>query len=137
MALIPADVGVPATAELVRRLEAAASSATREALAEEIEAALRRAAEPGRAAEPAGHPRRRRQRHGQDDDDRQARTPAVRARPPVLVGAADTFRAAADEQLEIWAERAGADFVGGSSGADPAAVAFDAVEAGARAAATS
>ena len=48
----------------------------------------------------------------------------------VLVGAADTFRAAAEEQLEIWAERAGAEFVGGSRGADPAAVAFDAVEAG-------
>ena len=48
----------------------------------------------------------------------------------VLLGAADTFRAAAEEQLEIWAERAGADFVGGSRGADPAAVAFDAVEAG-------
>ena len=48
----------------------------------------------------------------------------------VLLGAADTFRAAAEEQLEIWADRAGADFVGGSSGADPGAVAFDAVEAG-------
>jgi len=47
----------------------------------------------------------------------------------VLVGAADTFRAAAEEQLEIWAERAGADFVGASRGADAAAVAFDAVEA--------
>jgi fused signal recognition particle receptor len=48
----------------------------------------------------------------------------------VLVGAADTFRAAAEEQLEIWAERSGADFVGGAKNADPAAVAFDAVEAG-------
>src|SRR5207249_7520774 len=48
----------------------------------------------------------------------------------VLVGAADTFRAAAEEQLEIWSERAGADFVGSPRGADPAAVAFDAVEAG-------
>src|SRR5207342_2442368 len=48
----------------------------------------------------------------------------------VLVGAADTFRAAAEEQLEIWAERAGADFVGAPRGADPAAVAYDAVEAG-------
>jgi fused signal recognition particle receptor len=48
----------------------------------------------------------------------------------VLVGAADTFRAAADEQHEIWAERAGEEFVGGSRGADPAAVAYDAVEAG-------
>ncbi len=47
----------------------------------------------------------------------------------MLVGAADTFRAAAEEQLEIWADRAGADFVGSRRGADPAAVAFDAVEA--------
>ncbi|HEY2542508.1 MAG TPA: signal recognition particle-docking protein FtsY, partial [Gaiellaceae bacterium] len=47
----------------------------------------------------------------------------------VLVAAADTFRAAAEEQLEIWAQRAGADFVGSERGADPAAVAFDAIEA--------
>src|SRR5215207_5745207 len=47
----------------------------------------------------------------------------------VLLGAADTFRAAAEEQLEIWAERAGADFVGAARGADPASVAYDAVEA--------
>jgi fused signal recognition particle receptor len=45
----------------------------------------------------------------------------------VVLAAADTFRAAADEQLEIWAERAGADFVGAQRGADPAAVAFDAI----------
>ncbi len=48
----------------------------------------------------------------------------------VLVGAADTYRAAADEQLEIWAERAGADFVGSTRGGDPAAVAFDSIAAG-------
>src|SRR5205823_11339256 len=47
----------------------------------------------------------------------------------VVVAAADTYRAAAEEQLEIWAERAGADFVGSERGADPAAVAYDAVEA--------
>ena len=47
----------------------------------------------------------------------------------VIVAAADTFRAAADEQLEIWAKRADADFVGARRGADPAAVAFDAIEA--------
>ena len=46
-----------------------------------------------------------------------------------VIGAADTFRAAAGEQLETWADRAGADFVGSQSGADPAAVAFDAVAA--------
>jgi fused signal recognition particle receptor len=47
----------------------------------------------------------------------------------VLIAAADTFRAAADEQLEVWAQRAGADFVGSTKGADPAAVAFDGVAA--------
>ena len=45
----------------------------------------------------------------------------------VTLAAADTFRAAAIEQLEIWAERAGAHIVKHRSGADPAAVAFDAV----------
>jgi fused signal recognition particle receptor len=43
----------------------------------------------------------------------------------VLIGAADTFRAAANEQLEIWAERAGVGIVQQNQGADPAAVAFD------------
>ncbi len=43
----------------------------------------------------------------------------------VVLGAADTFRAAAIEQLEIWAERAGADMVKHTQGADPAAVVFD------------
>lgn len=47
----------------------------------------------------------------------------------VLLGAADTFRAAAIEQLEIWAERAGVDIVKHSQNADPAAVVFDAVSA--------
>src|SRR6202008_5135698 len=47
----------------------------------------------------------------------------------VLVAAADTFRAAAEEQLEIWAKRAGADFVGAEGGGDPAAVAYDAIGA--------
>jgi fused signal recognition particle receptor len=43
----------------------------------------------------------------------------------VLIGAADTFRAAANEQLEIWAERAGVPVIQQKQGADPAAVAFD------------
>ena len=46
----------------------------------------------------------------------------------VVVGAADTFRAAAVEQLTIWAERTGADIVKQPMGADPAAVAFDTVK---------
>lgn len=47
----------------------------------------------------------------------------------VIVGAADTFRAAAVEQLTIWAERAGVDIVKQSMGSDPASVAFDTVKA--------
>ncbi len=47
----------------------------------------------------------------------------------VLLGAADTFRAAAAEQLTSWAERIGADIVVGQPGADPASVAFDAYQA--------
>jgi fused signal recognition particle receptor len=129
-ALIAADVGVPATAELVRRLEArGVAGDLSEPLIEE-------------AAEVLGEPG----------------TLSVQERPSVvlvvgvngtgktttigklahhlrahgrsvLVGAADTFRAAAEEQLEIWADRAGADFVGSERGGDPAAVAYDAVEA--------
>src|SRR5574344_383984 len=47
----------------------------------------------------------------------------------VLLAAADTFRAAAIEQLEVWAKRSGAEFVRHEEGSDPAAVAFDACEA--------
>jgi len=131
-ALIRADVGVPATAELVRRLEARGGlTDLSEALADEV--ALLFGEPPTLASAPEaptvvlvvgvngtgktttiGKLARKLSEHGRS----------------VLVGAADTFRAAAEEQLEIWAERAGADFVGGSRGADPAAVAFDAVEAG-------
>ena len=47
----------------------------------------------------------------------------------VLLAAADTYRAGAVEQLGVWAERAGAEFVGGRDGGDPAAVAYDAIDA--------
>ncbi|MFO0873127.1 MAG: signal recognition particle-docking protein FtsY [Phycisphaerales bacterium] len=47
----------------------------------------------------------------------------------VLLAAADTFRAGAVAQLEVWAQRLGIDLVKGSQGADPAAVVFDAAEA--------
>ena len=46
----------------------------------------------------------------------------------VVLGGADTFRAAGIEQLEIWAQRSGATFVTRSAGADPGSVAFDAIE---------
>ena len=131
-ALIRADVGVPATAELVQRLEArGVAGDLGDALAEEVATLFGDPPTLVRAPEQPtvvlvvgvngtgktttiGKLARKLSEHGRS----------------VLVGAADTFRAAAEEQLEIWAERAGADFVGGSRGADPAAVAFDAVEAG-------
>src|SRR6187397_1841395 len=131
VALIRADVGVPATAELLRRLEARGELGDLgEALAEEVEALFGDPPVLGHAVEgptvvlvvvngtgkttTIGKLARKLSEHGRS----------------VLVGAADTFRAAAAEQLVIWAERAGAEFVGGSRGADPAAVAFDALEAG-------
>ena len=47
----------------------------------------------------------------------------------VVVAAGDTFRAGAIDQLRVWAERSGAEFVGAKAGSDPAAVAFDAIDA--------
>jgi fused signal recognition particle receptor len=54
---------------------------------------------------------------------------ATRNGKKVLIAAADTFRAAAVEQLSVWAERAGADIVKHKAQADPAAVAYDSMEA--------
>ena len=129
-ALIAADVGVPTTAELVRRLEARPElGELSEALAEEAAALL---GEPGRLGldgKPSvilvvgvngtgktttiGKLASRLREHGH----------------AVILAAADTFRAAAEEQLEIWADRSGADFVGSTRGGDPAAVAYDAIDA--------
>jgi fused signal recognition particle receptor len=131
-ALLRGDVGVPATAELVRRLEARGELGdVAETLAEEVESLFGEQPILARAASgptvilvvgvngtgkttTVGKLAKKLAEHGRS----------------VLVGAADTFRAAAEEQLEIWAERAGAEFVGGARGSDPAAVAFDALEAG-------
>lgn len=130
--LIRGDVGVPATAELVRRLEARPELDSLEtALAEEVEAmfgpppTIARAATAPTVILIVGV-------NGTGKTTTVGKLAQVQSRHgrSVLVGAADTFRAAAEEQLEIWAERAGADFVGGARGSDPAAVAFDAVEAG-------
>ena len=46
----------------------------------------------------------------------------------VMVAAGDTFRAGAIDQLKVWADRTGAEFIGATAGADPAAVAFDAID---------
>ena len=130
-ALIRSDVGVPATAELVRRLEERGELGRLEdALADEVATLFGGPPRLELGGRPSvilvvgvngtgktttiGKLAQKLREHGRS----------------VLVGAADTFRAAAEEQLEIWARRAEADFVGSPRGADPAAVAFDAVEAG-------
>jgi fused signal recognition particle receptor len=129
-ALIQADVGVPATAELVRRLEARGElGELGEALAEEVSQLFGEPPTLTVDGSPTvilvvgvngtgktttiGKLASRLSEHGHS----------------VVVAAADTFRAAAEEQLEIWAQRAGADFVGSERGGDPAAVAYDAIEA--------
>src|SRR5438874_1444258 len=130
-ALIYADVGVRATAELIRRLEARQELGDlTTALAEEVSELFGEPPMLDVRHEPAvilvvgvngtgktttiGKLAQKLREHGRE----------------VTVGAADTFRAAAEEQLEIWARRAGARFVGGERGGDPAAVAYDAVGAG-------
>jgi fused signal recognition particle receptor len=131
-ALIAADVGVPATAELVQRLEARDDvGELGEALVEEAAALLERDGATRLSVDGAptvilvvgvngtgktttiGKLANKLREHGHS----------------VVLAAADTFRAAADEQLEIWAERAQADIVGSQKGGDPAAVAFDAIDA--------
>jgi fused signal recognition particle receptor len=129
-ALIAADVGVPATAELVQRLEARADLGDLgEALAQEIAALL---GEPGRLE--LGERPSIVLVVGVNGTGKTTTIGKLAAKlgehgRTVLVAAADTFRAAAEEQLEIWAQRAGADFVGSVRGGDPAAVAYDAIEA--------
>ena len=128
-ALIAADVGVPSTAELVRRLEARGEVGDLgEALVDEATTLL---GEPGKL-DLDGSPS---VIHVVGDNGTGKTTTigklAERLREhgrSVVLGAADTFRAAAEEQLEIWAGRAQADFVGGERGGDPAAVAYDAIQ---------
>jgi fused signal recognition particle receptor len=125
-ALLQADVGVAATAELVRRLEQRGDIG---ALPDEV-------------AQLFGEPPTLDLWHepgvvlvvGVNGTGKTTTIGKLAAKlsdhgRSVVVAAADTFRAAAEEQLEIWAERAGADFVGSERGADPAAVAYDAIEA--------
>ena len=138
--LIAADVGVPATVEIVQALEAEAA-AGRLNTSDELRDELQRI-----VAERLSEPLERRALDLRTDPavilvvgvNGTGKTTTIgklayqlhEAGASVVIGAADTFRAAAAEQLETWAERAQADFVGSASGSDPAAVAFDAVSAG-------
>jgi fused signal recognition particle receptor len=139
--LIEADFGVPATLDLTEFLEASVRQGKlttdedlRLALTARLTDMLTGPGDAGAIARPAAGPSivlvigvngvgkttsvaklgRRLQRDGKR----------------VLLAAADTYRAGAIAQLQVWAERLGVPCVSGASGGDPAAVAFDAVEAG-------
>jgi len=134
--LITADIGVQTTMDIVERLRKKAPRISgpedlKEILKDEIRALLNIAAETSR--EPAVKP------HvimvigvngvGKTTTIGKLAAKANAAGQKVLIAAADTFRAAAIEQLTIWAQRADADIVKHKENSDPAAVAYDSVEA--------
>ena len=67
---------------------------------------------------------------GEDDNDRQARATREKSagQRSVVLAAGDTFRAAAGEQLSLWAERSAVEIVQGADGADPSSVIYDAIQ---------
>lgn len=137
--LLAADFGVPATLRLVGRVEDAArrgkvrgSEGLRDALREEIRAILAPGGESTLSA--ADAPPTVYLIVGVNGVGKTTSVAKLahhlrREGRSVMVAAADTFRAGAVEQLAMWAERVGADFIRGQQGGDPAAVAFDAIEA--------
>jgi fused signal recognition particle receptor len=129
-ALIAADVGVPTTAELVQRLEARGDVPDlAEALVEEIASLLGESARLELGGSPSVVLVVGVNGTGKTTTIGKLAQRLRERDRSVILAAADTFRAAAEEQLEIWAERAKADFVGSERGGDPAAVAYDAIEA--------
>jgi len=131
--LITADVGVQTATELIERISAArASDATdlKRALRAEILSILTRQAPTAAAAPAVPHVIMVVGVNGVGKTTTIGKLAArySAAGQTVLIAAADTFRAAAVDQLAIWAERAGAGLVRHKDGTDPAAVAFDAVE---------
>ncbi|HEX6974053.1 MAG TPA: signal recognition particle-docking protein FtsY [Vicinamibacterales bacterium] len=132
-ALISADVGVAASAQIVEAVKSKRSrtGSLRELVKEEIRAILKG------AVTPAGNGHRPHvvmivgvNGTGKTTTvGKLARLMKDTGKTP-LICAADTFRAAAVEQLEIWANRAGVDIIRAKAGSDPAAVVFDAIAAG-------
>ena len=131
--LISADVGVGATQAIVKSVGARArrGESLRSLVKDEITKILDGAARP----QPAVAPPRVVMIVGVNGTGKTttvgklARALKAQGQEP-LVCAADTFRAAAVEQLEVWAQRAGVDMIRAKSGSDPAAVVFDALQAG-------
>ncbi len=132
-ALISADVGVAATEQIVQAVRARRGRADslRTLVKEEIRAILRGAVQPAPNG-PRPHVVLIVGVNGTGKTTtvgKLARLIKDSGQSP-LICAADTFRAAAVEQLEIWAKRAGVDFIRAKPGSDPAAVVYDAIAAG-------
>jgi len=131
--LISADVGIPATERIVT---AVASRARRgESLRDLVKGEIRKIFDAVERPDPDGHHPHVTLVVGVNGTGKTttvgklANLLKAEGKAP-LVCAADTFRAAAVEQLEIWAERAGVDIVRAPEGSDPASVVFDAIQSG-------
>jgi fused signal recognition particle receptor len=135
--LFTADLGVATAEDLLARVKKEAAGGN----AAQVRAALRGAiAEKLRRVEPRGEALATRAKPhvivvlGVNGSGKTTTIGKLAARyraagKTVLLGAGDTFRAAAREQLQAWGRRAGCDVIAGSDGGDPAAVAFDTVKA--------
>jgi fused signal recognition particle receptor len=135
-ALIGADVGVDGSLKLVEAVRArlkndARPEVIRDALKDEIERVLLAAERPLADSGDAPLVIMLAGVNGVGKTTTIAKLAAAlkAERGPVLVAAADTFRAAAIDQLQVWCERVGVDLIKQKPGSDPAAVAFDAVKA--------
>jgi fused signal recognition particle receptor len=135
-ALIMADVGAPTTAAVVQTLEAEAGSGSLEggeALSERLIELLAETARVGNGQIDLRHSPTVIMAVGVNGTGKTTTIGKLawhlreQFGLTVLLGAADTFRAAATEQLEGWAQRAGCEIVTGAPGSDPGAVAFEAV----------
>jgi fused signal recognition particle receptor len=139
--LIEADFGVPATVELTTGLEEEVRKGMlkteadlRRALRTRIAAMLAGPADPGAIARAAGEGPTVVLMVGVNGTGKTTTTAKLARRlaregRKVLLAAADTYRAGAIAQLEVWAGRLGVPCVSGAAGGDPAAVAFDAIDA--------
>jgi fused signal recognition particle receptor len=136
--LISADVGLPATDRIVSAVKSRArrGESLRDLVKEEIRAVFDSVAVPGNgdAAAATAGPRVVLivgvNGTGKTTTVGKLANLLKSSGATPLICAADTFRAAAVEQLEIWAKRAGVDFIRAREGADPAAVVFDAISSG-------
>lgn len=139
--LVEADFGVPATIELVAELEAQvrkgklkSEADLRAALIDRLTIMLTAPGDPGTIARPDAGPSVVLiigvNGVGKTTSVAKLAARLQRSGKSLLLGAADTYRAGAIAQLQVWAERIGVPCVSGAPGGDPAAVAYDAVEAG-------